>query len=70
MTLIEKIGQLPPEARKEAEDFVDFLTLRHPQRNHHVPTLSWAGCLKESDGHKTSVELQHEIYRERAENTD
>lgn len=63
MTLAEKIEHLPFDARKEVEDFVEFLVARHG-KNRHVPTFSWAGCLKDTDGHKTSVELQHEIFRQ------
>ncbi len=64
MTLSEKIANLPPDAQKEIEDFVEFIASRRPKPHRHIPTLSWAGCLKDTDGHKTSVELQHEIFRE------
>jgi hypothetical protein len=67
MTLAEKIEHLSPDARKEAEDFVEFLASRKSKAPRHIPTLSWAGCLKDTDGHKTSVELQHEIFRQWAE---
>jgi hypothetical protein len=67
MTLAEKIEHLAPDARKEVEDFVEFLTTRRNKIPRHVPTLSWAGCLKDTDGHKSSVELQHEIFSHWAE---
>ncbi|MBI2339526.1 MAG: DUF2281 domain-containing protein [Deltaproteobacteria bacterium] len=67
--LEEIMKELPPEAQKEAWDFVDFLSQRYAPkpRIKKKPAFKWAGALKELGEKYTSVELQHEISKWRAE---
>ena len=60
-TVEEKIRQLPPALRQEAEDFVDFLIEKRLNRRRGAPTFDWAGALKDLRDQYTSVELQHQI---------
>ena len=57
-TLEEKIKSLPPELRKEVEDFVGNLLDRFNHRANVKLRQDWAGALKEYRGKYTSVELQ------------
>lgn len=49
--LARKIDQLPPELRREAEDYVDYLLERkapkRPSPKRKSLSLSWAGALKD-----------------------
>ena len=60
-TVEEKIRQLPPSLRQEAEDFVDFLIEKRLNRPRGTPAVDWAGALKDKRDQYTSVELQHQI---------
>ncbi|MBI5095548.1 MAG: DUF2281 domain-containing protein [Candidatus Hydrogenedentes bacterium] len=64
-SLEEKIHELPPDLRREVEDFVEFLNLRRSRAQRpnpgRSPSFSWAGALKDMRGQYTSVELQHQI---------
>jgi hypothetical protein len=60
-TLVEKIGELPPEDQREVEDFVDFLAEKKVKILKKKPNFSWAGALKDLRNQYTSVELQHKI---------
>jgi len=60
-TLVEKIGELPPEDQREVEDFVDFLTEKKVKILKKTPNFSWAGASKDMRDQYTSVELQHKI---------
>jgi hypothetical protein len=60
-SLEERIHELPPELRREVEDFVEFLLVRRARRRRQKPRFEWAGALRELQGEYTSVELQHRI---------
>lgn len=62
-TLEERITELPPELRREVEDFVDFLLEKRARKAPGKLSFTWAGALKDWKHHYTSVELQHEISR-------
>ncbi len=57
-TLAELMNELPPELRREVEDFATFLlaTRGHPKQK--KLRLSWAGALAEFRGRFTALELQ------------
>ena len=60
-TLEDRIKVLPPELRREVEDFVDFLLEKRAGKRHGKPNFGWAGALKDLRDQYTSVELQHKI---------
>jgi hypothetical protein len=62
----DKIKALPPELRKEAEEFVDSLVKRR-QRKPQGMKLEWRGALRDLKDRYTSVELQHAISAWRVE---
>jgi len=64
-TLTEKIEQLSPELQKEVEQFVQTLVETSKKKERKKPKMDWAGALIELRDQYTSVELQHEILRER-----
>jgi len=57
----ERIKELPPEIRREVEDFVDFLMKKRVKKTRGKPRFNWAGALKDLRDQYTSVELQHKI---------
>ena len=59
--LEDRINELPPEQRREVEDFVEFLVQRRSQKKPMAPRFHWAGALSDLKGQYTSVELQHQI---------
>ena len=58
-TLENKIKKLPPEFRKEVEDFVEELLEKSMKTQTGNLRLTWRGGLKELRNQYTSVELQH-----------
>jgi len=54
----EKIKKLPPDLRKEVEDFVDFLLEKTKYKKEKNPKLNWIGGLREYRDKYTSLELQ------------
>ncbi len=56
-----RISELPPELRREVEDFVEFLLEKRMRRPRGKPTFAWAGALRDLRDRYTSVELQHEL---------
>lgn len=54
----ELIKELPPELRKEVEDFVEFLLAKHSRKRGRYLRQDWAGALKEYREQYTSLELQ------------
>ena len=67
----EKIKALPPELRREAEEFVDSLVKRC-ERKPQGMKLEWRGALRDLRDKYTSVELQHAIstWRIQGHNTE
>jgi hypothetical protein len=65
-SLQELIEQLPPELQQEVRDFAEFLTRKYGSRTPGMPSLRWAGALRDLGTRYTSVELQHAILRWRA----
>jgi len=58
--LLKAVDKLPSQAKKEAIDYVEFLSskyLRPPKRKRFK--FAWAGCLAHLKGKYTSVALQH-----------
>ena len=54
----EMIKELPPELRKEVEDFAAFLLERRSGKSGRKLRQDWAGALKDLRGQYTSLELQ------------
>ena len=61
MASVEKMIQdLPPDMRKEAMDFIEFLHYKYKNnKKDHKFNFSWVGALKDLRDQYTSVELQH-----------
>jgi len=57
----DRIKELPPELRREVEDFVEFLVEKRGKRPRRKPAFGWAGVLKDLREQYTSVDLQHKI---------
>jgi len=57
----ERIKELPPEIRREVEDFLDFLMNKRVKKVSGKPKFNWAGALRDLRNQYTSVELQHKI---------
>ena len=54
----EQIKQLPPELRREVEDFVVFLLERRAQKHGKKLRQDWASTLREYRDEYTSMQLQ------------
>lgn len=59
--LEDRINELPPDLRREVEDFIEFLIAKHARRGGKPLELDWAGALDDLKSLHTSVELQHQI---------
>ena len=57
-SLAQLIKKLPPELKREVEDFVQFVMRRHPRREGRKLRQDWAGALREYRDQYTSLELQ------------
>ena len=57
--LEEMLKELPPELRREVEDFVEFLLARHVRKPKGQFKLDWRGALEDMRDQYTSVDLQH-----------
>jgi len=58
-SLEELVKELPPEAREEVKDFVEFLMEKKMKpRKRRRFALSWAGILSEYKGQFTALDLQ------------
>jgi len=60
-TLEEMVEQLPPDLRKEARNFIEFLLQRYESKPRGKPRFDWEGALRDLKGQYTSVQLQHKI---------
>lgn len=65
--LEEIIKKLPPEALQEVEDFASFLLEKKRPQQRQKPKFEWAGCLKDYEPSKSSVDIQHDIAKWRTE---
>ena len=63
--LKDKIDRLPPELKKEVDDFVNFLLDKNKKKSGDFK-FDWAGALSELKDQYTSVELQHKISKLRS----
>lgn len=68
--LIKQIQQLPPKARKEAEDFVDFLSKKYlkkdsPSSKKSILNSSFRGMWKDREDMKDSSEWVRNIRKSR-----
>lgn len=59
--LEERIKELPPELRREVEDFIEFLLEKRLKKPRGKPNFGWAGALRDLRDQYTSMELQHKI---------
>lgn len=59
-TLEDLVRELPPDLRRETEDFVQFLLARHIHRRGNKLRQDWAGALRSYRDQYTSVELQRQ----------
>ena len=57
-TIEQKIRLLPPEKKREVNDFIEFLISRKNVKTAQRMKLNWAGGLKEFRKKFTSIELQ------------
>jgi len=57
-SLEELIRELPPDLRKEVEDFARFLLERRKATHGKPIRQSWAGALREFKDRFTALELQ------------
>lgn len=60
-SLEDRIKHLPPDLRREVEDFVDFLIDRRVPHFRRTMTFAWEGALADLRDQHTSVDLQHKI---------
>jgi hypothetical protein len=56
----ERIRELPPELRKQVDEFVESLCSKQ-RRMRSKPAFNWAGALGDLKESFTSVELQHRV---------
>jgi hypothetical protein len=56
--IVDIIKALPPDLRKEVEDFALFLLEKRQHRKQKKLRLSWAGALREYRDRFTALELQ------------
>ncbi|BFU95285.1 MAG: hypothetical protein NTNFB02_20070 [Nitrospira sp.] len=61
-SLEERIKGLPPDLRREVEDFVDFLIDRRAPHQRGNMKFAWEGALADLRDQYTSVDLQHKIF--------
>ena len=64
-SLEDKIKELPPELKEEVEEFVNCLVKRG-KTTRQKPTYSWIGILSDTEGDKSSVNVQHDIFEWRS----
>ncbi|MBM2811344.1 MAG: hypothetical protein HW416_2103 [Chloroflexi bacterium] len=57
-TLHDRISELPPDLRREVEDFVEFLIAKRGSKRSDRLKLDWAGALRDHRDQYTSLELQ------------
>ncbi|OGP73589.1 MAG: hypothetical protein A2W09_08920 [Deltaproteobacteria bacterium RBG_16_50_11] len=54
----EMVKKLPPELKREVEDFVNFLIEKKAKKYGRTLRQDWAGALKDYRNKYTSLELQ------------
>ena len=54
----EMVKKLPPDLKREVEDFVNFLIEKKMRKHGRKLRQDWAGALKEYRDKYTSLELQ------------
>ncbi len=54
----EMVKRLPPDLKREVEDFVNFLIEKKARRQGRKLRQDWAGALKDYRDKYTSLELQ------------
>jgi hypothetical protein len=54
----EIVKKLPPDLKREVEDFVNFLIEKKARKHGRKLSQDWAGALKEYRDKYTSLELQ------------
>jgi hypothetical protein len=57
----EMVKKLPPELRREVEDFVNFLIEKKARKRGRKLRQDWAGALKDYRDRYTSLELQKKV---------
>lgn len=58
LKLEERIRDLPPEAQRELEEFLEILISKHSKRGSRRLKQNWAGGLRDLRDKYTSLELQ------------
>ena len=66
MTIQQIIEVLPSEARREVQDFAEYLLQKSRARRQSTPSFRWAGLLADEKSEHSSVELQHELLAARS----
>ncbi len=56
--LSELVEELPPDARREVRDFVEFLISKHGRASGKRLQQDWAGALRGYRGQYNALELQ------------
>jgi len=56
--LLETIKKLPPDLRKEVEDFANYLVEKQAWKKGKKLRQDWAGALKDYRNQYTSLDLQ------------
>jgi hypothetical protein len=59
-SLQELVQDLPPEARSEVRDFVEFLLAKREHRAKKVLRQEWAGALHDYREQYTSLQLERQ----------
>jgi hypothetical protein len=66
-SLKDNIEQLPPDLKKEAEDFIEYLLYKKTKRKSGRLNQDWAGALRECRDQFTSTELEEKAKEWRQE---
>lgn len=61
-SLEDMMKELPPELKREVEDFAQFLIERYTRRPQGPFKLDWRGALRDLRDQYTSVRLQHKSH--------
>lgn len=59
-SLQELVQELPPDARAEVRDFIEYLLAKRSRRARTTLRQDWKGALRDYRQQYTSLELQHQ----------
>jgi len=63
----EMVKKLPPELKREVEDFVSFLIEKKVRKHGRKMRQDWAGALKDYRDQYTSLELEKKAFEWRGD---